>query len=117
MQATIPLKPGARDRSTPLRRIRLRAAAAATLAKAREFGIDVPERSDSKYSVGLGVEARVNGYYVHLGSQRFLRENGISIACVSRTCRNADSNGRSSLMLAALWSGSSETGKSVTLSC
>ncbi len=73
--------------------------AIATLAKAREYEIDIPERSDSKYSVGMGVEARVNGYYVHLGSERFLRESGISIACASTNCRNAASSGRSSLML------------------
>jgi len=74
--------------------------AIATLAKAHEYQIDIPERSDSKYSVGMGVEASVNGYYVHLGSERFLRESGISIACASTNCRDAARSGRSSLMLA-----------------
>src|SRR5262249_18268401 len=66
----------------------------------RECGIEVPERRDSKYSVGMGVSARVNGYYVHVGSERFLRENDISLVCASTNCRQAADGGRSSLMVA-----------------
>ena len=32
-----------------------------------------------QYRVGLGVEGRVNGYYVHVGSERFLRQNDIKL--------------------------------------
>ena len=33
----------------------------------------VPLCDAPDYKVGLGVEGQVNGYYVHLGSERFLR--------------------------------------------
>jgi P-type E1-E2 ATPase len=74
--------------------------ALATVAKARERQVPVPSRTHSKYHVGLGVEARVNGYFVHLGSERFLRNQQISINKSLSNCREASRNGQSSLMLA-----------------
>lgn len=44
------------------------------LAEAR--GLVIPEREESSYLVGRGVEARVRGRKVHLGSARFLTELG-----------------------------------------
>jgi Cu2+-exporting ATPase len=72
----------------------------ATVTKAREEQVTIPSRSGSKYHVGLGVEAQVNGYCVHLGSERFLRNSEINIRRASNNCHTASRNGQSSLMLA-----------------
>jgi Cu2+-exporting ATPase len=65
----------------------------ATVAKARERQVSIPSRTHSKYHVGLGVEARVNGFFVHLGSERFLRNQQISINESLSDCREASRNG------------------------
>jgi Cu2+-exporting ATPase len=62
--------------------------------------IEVPECTDLQYRVGRGVEARVNGYYVHLGSGRFLRECSIDTSCAHRDQKALNEAGYSSLMLA-----------------
>jgi cation-transporting P-type ATPase C len=48
-------------------------------ARLAELDVQLPPVDDAKYSVGLGVEARVNGYYVHVGSERFLQQGGIRV--------------------------------------
>jgi heavy metal translocating P-type ATPase len=48
-------------------------------AKLLETDAQLPPVDEAKYSVGLGVEARVNGYYVHVGNERFLRQCGIRV--------------------------------------
>ncbi len=50
----------------------LRAAAAAR-------GIEAPICDAPDYKVGLGIEGQVNGAYVHLGSERFLRGSNIRV--------------------------------------
>jgi Cu2+-exporting ATPase len=72
----------------------------ATVAKAREQAIPLSPRTESKYHVGLGVEAQVNGYFVHLGSGRFLRNCGIDIGRGLSDSRAASSDGHSTLMMA-----------------
>lgn len=47
--------------------------------RAREQALEILECEEAKYHVGLGVESRVNGWDVHIGSERFMRENGIRI--------------------------------------
>jgi heavy metal translocating P-type ATPase len=74
--------------------------ALATVAKAREAQISIPSRTDSRYHVGLGVEAQVNGYYVHFGSERFLRKKQINIRSCLSNSRQANRNGQSTLVLA-----------------
>ena len=51
--------------------------AEALRARARDRGISVPLCDAPDYKVGLGVEGQVNGHYVHLGSERFLRGSEI----------------------------------------
>jgi Cu2+-exporting ATPase len=51
------------------------AAAIARAASAR--GLDVPEREDFDYSIGLGVRSRVDGSDVLVGSARFIESNGV----------------------------------------
>ena len=62
--------------------------------------IDVPECQEVQYRVGRGVEARINGYYLHLGSERFLRENSIDTRRAGQDQRDLNEQGYSSLMLA-----------------
>jgi P-type E1-E2 ATPase len=52
------------------------------------------------YRVGYGVEARINGFYLHLGSERFLRENNIATAKAQTDQRAMNEKGCSSLCMA-----------------
>ena len=74
--------------------------AQAILAKAHEMKVRIPERSESHYSIGLGVEAQVNGYAIHIGSERFLREKNIKLDGSIGDLRWLNGRGYSSLLLA-----------------
>ena len=74
--------------------------AAAILAKAQEAGVKVPDRKNSRYEIGMGMEAEVNGYRVHLGSNRFFLQNGISFEHASNDIRRFNGVGASTLLLA-----------------
>ena len=52
--------------------------AEALRSKARELGVNVPPCNETQYRLGLGVEGQVNGYYVHVGNERFMRQCNIS---------------------------------------
>jgi heavy metal translocating P-type ATPase len=43
----------------------------------RQLGLQAPPCEDTDYRVGLGVEGFVDGHYMHVGSERFFRENDI----------------------------------------
>ncbi len=47
--------------------------------KAIALNVDVPPCEDPRFAVGLGVEGQVNGYYVHVGNERFMHRNGIHV--------------------------------------
>ena len=47
--------------------------------KAISLNVDVPPCEEPRFTVGLGVEGQVNGYYVHVGNERFMRQNGIRV--------------------------------------
>lgn len=51
----------------------------AVRAKAAECLADVPLCQEPRYRLGLGVEGEVDGHFIHVGSERFLRENGIAV--------------------------------------
>ncbi|MGE0273819.1 MAG: heavy metal translocating P-type ATPase [Nitrospiraceae bacterium] len=53
--------------------------AKAIVLAAESRGIMVPERSDSHYTIGLGVEARVDGHLVHVGCERFMTAKYVAI--------------------------------------
>lgn len=72
----------------------------ALVAKAEAEGIEIPERNDSHFEIGLGVEARINGYYVHIGNERFFSKNNISIGTALRNSSEAASKGWSTLLFA-----------------
>jgi Cu2+-exporting ATPase len=48
-------------------------------AKAQEWKLDIPPCDEATYKVGMGVEGQVNGYYVHVGRERYLTESGIKV--------------------------------------
>jgi Cu2+-exporting ATPase len=52
--------------------------AEALRSKARELGVNIPPCNETQYRLGLGVEGQVNGYYVHVGNERFMRSCNIS---------------------------------------
>ena len=52
--------------------------AEALRARARELGLQVPRCDETEYKIGLGVQGQVAGYYLHVGSARFLRQVGIA---------------------------------------
>jgi heavy metal translocating P-type ATPase len=99
-----------KERTFPPRKILQYAAAAeirfkhpiaqAVMSRAREFRLALPARQDSHYHIGLGVEARLNGNFVHLGNKRFLRERGIGLKGAGRDVERLSSEGVSSLLLA-----------------
>jgi heavy metal translocating P-type ATPase len=68
--------------------------------RSRELALEVPACADSQYRIGLGVEARINGYYLHVGSDRFLRENDIRIDHASMDQTSLNERGYSSLYVA-----------------
>src|ERR1700744_3476876 len=52
--------------------------AEALRSKARQLGVNVPPCNETQYRLGLGVEGQVNGYYVHVGNERFMRQCNIA---------------------------------------
>ena len=46
---------------------------------ARQLRANMPKCDETQYRLGLGVEGQVNGYYLHVGSERFLRQSGIRL--------------------------------------
>ncbi len=43
--------------------------------KAGELGANIPYCEEATYRIGLGVEGQVNGYYLHVGNERFMRQS------------------------------------------
>lgn len=74
--------------------------AQAIVAKASESRLRIPERQESRYHIGLGVEVQVNGYYLHVGSQRFLERQGVKLDGATRSIEEMSARGHSSLLLA-----------------
>jgi P-type Cu2+ transporter len=59
----------------------------------------MPPCDETQYRVGLGVEGQVNGYYLHVGSERFMRRSGIQVAAAAGDRAARDRNGYSSLYI------------------
>jgi heavy metal translocating P-type ATPase len=98
------------ERHFPARNILALAAAAearlthpvaqAVLTKAGEWEIQIPDRDESRYFIGLGVEVQVNGYHVHVGSERFLRQRGVHLDGASSLLNPLGGPGYSTLLVA-----------------
>ena len=74
--------------------------AEALRARLAELEVQLPPVEDAQYRVGLGVEARVNGYYVHVGNERFLRHNNIRIDASDSERAAIEERGSSCLIIA-----------------
>jgi len=53
--------------------------------KAKDLAVNIPPCEEAQYRVGLGVEGQVNGYYLHVGNERFMRQSDI---CVNKTAND-----------------------------
>jgi len=68
--------------------------------KVLELGIGVPICDETEYQIGLGVKGIVDGHFMHVGSERFLRQNDINIDHVAADRTAIDQRGCSSLYVA-----------------
>ncbi len=68
--------------------------------KARQLQVNVPACDETQYRLGLGVEGQVNGYYLHVGSDRFMRQSGISLDVAATDRAALDERGCSCLHVA-----------------
>jgi len=74
--------------------------AEALRSKAKELRVNIPPCDETQYRLGLGVEGQVNGYYLHVGNERFMRQSDI---CVRKTAADRaalDEQGLSCLYIA-----------------
>ncbi len=53
--------------------------AEAVIRYAQALALNIPERSQWDYQLGLGVEAKIEGEIVYVGSDRFLRQQGVDL--------------------------------------
>jgi len=68
--------------------------------RARQLAVNVPACDETKYRIGLGVEGQVNGYYMHVGNERFMRQSEIKVGMASRERGALDEKGYSCLYIA-----------------
>ena len=68
--------------------------------KSRELQLVLPPCDETEYRIGLGVEGRVNGFYMHVGSERFLRQNDIRVDHITTERALIDERGCSCLYVA-----------------
>jgi Cu2+-exporting ATPase len=74
--------------------------AEALRGKARELRVNVPACDETQYRLGLGVEGQVNGYYMHVGNERFMRQSGIRVEVSTSDRARLDERGVSCLHIA-----------------
>jgi heavy metal translocating P-type ATPase len=74
--------------------------AEALRTKARELGANIPPCDETKYRIGLGVEGQVNGYYLHVGNERFMRQSDISTRVAVSDRAKLDEQGYSCIYVA-----------------
>jgi len=74
--------------------------AEALRSRARQLQVNVPPCDETTYRIGLGVEGQVNGYYVHVGNERFMRQSDIAVAKAAVDRAALDERGYSSLYVA-----------------
>ena len=72
----------------------------AIVAKAQRARMTIPDHIGSEFEIGLGVEARLSGYMIHIGSERFFERKSIHLNGALRDIRALNDNGRSALLFA-----------------
>ena len=68
--------------------------------KGREKSLILPPCDETEYKIGLGVQGQVNGYHMHVGSERFMRESDIRVDHVAAVRGDINHRGCSSLYVA-----------------
>ncbi len=68
--------------------------------RASELLLEIPPCDEARYHVGLGVEGQVNGNYVHVGSERFMRQGGIAVDKAANDRAAFDERGESCMYVA-----------------
>jgi Cu2+-exporting ATPase len=68
--------------------------------RARQLQVNVPPCDETSYRIGLGVEGQVNGYYIHVGNARFMRQSDIAVGKAAADRAGLDERGYSSLYVA-----------------
>ena len=68
--------------------------------KAQELGANIPYCEETKYRIGLGVEGQVNGYYLHVGNERFMRQSDINLRVADSDRAELDEQGYSCIYVA-----------------
>jgi heavy metal translocating P-type ATPase len=63
--------------------------------KAHDVGANIPYCEETTYRIGLGVEGQVNGYYLHVGNERFMKQSGINVRQAETDRANLDEQGYS----------------------
>jgi len=74
--------------------------AEALRVKAHELGANIPCCEETKYRIGLGVEGQVNGYYLHVGNERFMRQSSINVGLAQSDRSALDQQGYSCIYVA-----------------
>lgn len=74
--------------------------AEALRSRARELQVNIPPCDETQYRLGLGVEGQVNGYYVHVGNERFMRQSDIRVDKTVSDRAALDEQGLSCLYIA-----------------
>jgi Cu2+-exporting ATPase len=72
----------------------------AIVSRAQREGIAIPDRYGSRFEIGMGVEARVNGYSIHIGSERFFARNSIRLNGAAPDIHAFNRQGCSTLLFA-----------------
>ncbi len=74
--------------------------AEALRVKANQLGANIPYCEETKYRIGLGVEGQVNGYYLHVGNERFMRQSDIHVGVAEADRSALDGQGHSCIYVA-----------------
>jgi len=74
--------------------------AEALRTRVSELAVNVPPCDEAQYRVGLGVEGRVNGYYLHVGNERFMQQSEICVRKTAVDRASLDEQGLSCLYIA-----------------
>jgi heavy metal translocating P-type ATPase len=75
--------------------------AEALRSRAAQSGLGIPACNEAEFHAGLGVEGQVNGWYVHVGSERFLRQSGIRLDHTRSDIAALNERGESCVLVAA----------------
>ena len=68
--------------------------------KAKELAVNIPPCDETQYRIGLGVEGQVNGYYLHVGNERFMQRSSICVRKAVADRASLDEQGLSCLYIA-----------------